>query len=98
MRYLPINAFFTITSFQEAAYSYPQTDYTQVKQEREYQEIFMFFFQTSAYGNVNYDPAYNNYYDYSLVFQESNQEIDQQQNKNEETTHSFLTPYSPLCP
>ena len=27
---------FMITSFQEAAYSYPQTDYTQVKQEREY--------------------------------------------------------------
>ena len=46
----------------------------------------MFFFQTSAYGNVNYDPAYNNYYDYSLVFHKSNQENEQQQ-KNEETTH-----------
>jgi len=42
---------------QEAAYSYPQTDYT----------------QTSAYGNVNYDPAYNNYYDYSL---EQSNEVD----------------------
>ena len=43
-------------------------------QEREHSEIFIVFFQTSAYGNVNYDPAYNNYYDYSLVVHESNQE------------------------
>jgi len=43
---------------QEAAYSYPQSDYT----------------QTSAYGNVNYDPsAYSNYYDYSL---EQSNEVD----------------------
>ena len=28
---------------------------------------FIVNFQTSAYGNVNYDPAYSNYYDYSLV-------------------------------
>ena len=103
---------FMITSFQEAAYSYPQTDYTQVKQEREHQKKYSFFFpgirnikkylcffQTSAYGNVNYDPAYNNYYDYSLVFLKSNQKNEQQQKKPEKLhIHTLLTLYSPLCP
>ena len=40
---------FMITSFQEAAYSYPQTDYTQVKEEREHLVIFTLFSRHQKY-------------------------------------------------